>query len=383
MAIFETLTLLFKVDSSQLKKEIDDVKKKTGETAESFKDVDEQTKKTDNQFLALSKTLATVAATYFTAASVIGGFKSSIANTTDLGRFSRELDIDVETLSVWSNAIKNAGGDAAAFQNSLKSLATTFNSSGEVALAYFPELANIFQKLGPTQAQIYGQQTLGLDPDTITFLLQGRKAVEEALSRAKELGPTTEEDVKTAESFNKSVGELNDAFGKLSRTILTEILPPLTDFINVITDVVSAFTTEKPTHSETPSFLQILFPEAFPFKPKTPGATGITKEEYEAYGESTTFNEEQKPLPPISGSSHNRAYELPANYSEIYKVPTVIPQVSNSQARSLYIGDININSSSENAKEIANEVVGQIDKRSELLNQLQQSNSYFDNAVVI
>ena len=48
MSIFETFYLLFKADSSQLKKEVDDVKKKTGELTKTSKDSEDQAKKTDN-----------------------------------------------------------------------------------------------------------------------------------------------------------------------------------------------------------------------------------------------------------------------------------------------------------------------------------------------
>ena len=74
---------------------------------------------------------------------------------------------------------------------------------------------------------------------------------------------------------------------------------------------------------------------------------------------------------------------MPASYKNVPWVPPVIPQVTNSQARSLYVGSVNVNTTAQNTKEIANAVVGEIDRRSEFLNQIQQSNAYFDNAVVV
>ena len=54
MADFETFNLVFKADSSQLKREVDDVKKKTNELTETSKDSEEQTKKSNNEFVELS-----------------------------------------------------------------------------------------------------------------------------------------------------------------------------------------------------------------------------------------------------------------------------------------------------------------------------------------
>ena len=50
MSDYETFNLVFKADSTQLKREVDDVKKKTGELTESSAKSEEQTKKTDTAF---------------------------------------------------------------------------------------------------------------------------------------------------------------------------------------------------------------------------------------------------------------------------------------------------------------------------------------------
>jgi len=60
MAIFETFTLLFKADSAQLKKEVDDVNKKTKEILKLLKTL-KNNKKTDNEFVNLGKSLSAIA----------------------------------------------------------------------------------------------------------------------------------------------------------------------------------------------------------------------------------------------------------------------------------------------------------------------------------
>jgi ASC-1-like (ASCH) protein len=374
MAIFETFTLLFKTDSAQLKKEVDDVKKKTSETTEVFKDVQDQTKKTDNEFINLSKSLAAVAATYFGAASVIGGFKSSLSQTTNLSQLSKQLDVDIETLDAWGRAVENSGGSAASFQSSLQSLAETFNTSGAVALEYLPKLAEKFQNLTATQAQIYGKR-LGLSPDIITFIRQGRLSIESQVEEQKAIGVTTQKDTELAEKYNAATGKLSDSFDDLKRAILEDALPELTKLVEVLTAIVQFFTRNKENDGEvpykTPSWKEI-FSGNVPFIVEKNNKTSSPVEQ---------GKNEQVPLPPIPG--YNDTYETPASFNQMPYLPPIIPQVSNSQARSLYVGDVTINTTAQDAKGIGRDIVGQIDNQSEFLNQLQQSNANFDNGVVI
>ena len=378
MAIFETLSILFKADTSQLKKEVDDVKKKTSETTSVFKDSEEQTKKSNNEFVELSKTLASVAATYFGAASVIGAFKSSISATTDLSQLSKQLNVDIETLDAWGRAIENSGGSAQSFQSSLMALADTFNTSGEIALEYFPKLAEKFQYLSATEAQIYGKR-IGLNPGEITFLRQGPNVVNAAVEEQKAIGATTQKDAELAEKYRAETGKLSDAFDNLKRAILEDALPEIIKLVDVLTAIVQFLTLNKentgPIPYKTPTWREI-FQGKVPFR--------IEGRESASSPVETIPNEytgEQTPLPPIPGFTD--AYQQPAAYKELPYVPPVIPQVSNSQARTLYVGSVNVNSSAQNAKAVADEVITAFDKKSEFLNQLEQSNANFDNGVYV
>ena len=121
MAVFETLYLLFKADSTQLKKEVDDVKKKTNEATGSFKEIESQTKKTDNQFVNLAKSLAGVATAYFSVGSIISSFQASVAKTTGLADFARDTGVAIEVVSAFGTAFKNFGVEAEEFQGTIDS----------------------------------------------------------------------------------------------------------------------------------------------------------------------------------------------------------------------------------------------------------------------
>lgn len=379
MAIFETFTLLFKADSSQLKKEVDDVKKKTDETTKTFKDAEDQTKKTDNQFISLAKSLAAVATAYLSVGAVIGAFRSSVGNTTELAQLSRELNVNIETLDAWGGAIKNFGGDAKSFQSSLVALAKTFNASPETTLAYLPRLAETLKGLGKVQGRIYGE-SLGIDPATVSFLLQGRKAVETAIARQRELGTVNERDAQIAREFNKAIGETSDAFNDLLRALSVEILPKLTDFAKALTGIIEAFTFWKESPETAPAWEGPSWNQIFGPRPLKPTETESSKSEKK----ETTVTPKLLNPGPDKRTSTGGIYEIPTAFEQSYQIPTVIPQVTNSQARSLSVGDININTTAQDAKSIGTEVVSQLDQReTTMMDQFQQSNAYFDNGVVI
>ena len=68
-----------------------------------------------------------------------------------------------------------------------------------------------------------------------------------------------------------------------------------------------------------------------------------------------------------------------------FYIPPVIPQISNSQATSLaFNGDVHVNTTAQDARGIADSIMTELGSKGKtLLSQLQQSNSYFDNSVVV
>ena len=353
MADFETFNLIFKADSTQLKKEVDDVKKKTTETTDTFKKAEDQTKKTDNEFSNLAKSLAKVATAYFSVGSVVAGFRTSMAHTTELGQFSKELDVNIETLDAWGKAVKNSGCTAEGFMGSLRSLSTTFNGSGQATLNYLLQLSDVLHELevqgSPTTAQRYGE-SLNIDPGTVAFLRQGRTAVKAELEAQLEIGVVTANDAKAQQVFNKSLGQLADSLDQLFRTLNEVNLPVLKSFVDTITLLVQAFNklSSSPSQkalSQTPDIAKFIFREFVwgnGFKNLNEGI------------DNTFINEHQS-----------------------LKIPAAIAPVTNTQARNFHVDTINVNSASQDPGAVADNVVSRFEQ------QLQQSNSFFDNAVVV
>ena len=354
MAVFETFTLLFKADSTQLKKEVDDVKKKTGETGDTFKNVEEQTKKTDVAFLGLAKSLAGVAAAYFSIGAVLGGFSTAISSVSELALVSKELGLSTEVLDAWGKALKNFGVAPEEFANTVRTLKVLFNTTPERVVELLPEIGDTIKRLGPIEGPRYAQEELGIPAGITAFIGRGSAVYEKEIDRQKELGLVSEEDVKVAQAFNKSTGEFNDSLNELYRAVAKDLLPVLTDLVSVLTTIVEAL-----------SF----------FKKSDISVGEILDPNNQLETIKDLFEKEDYPGK-IKGLLGDKLFEyLTTPYVE--PIPVHIAPMSNSQSRSLHIGAVNVSSNASNPKDVSDEILLSLSE------QLKQSNANFDSPVVV
>ena len=359
MADFETFNLLFKADASQLKKEVDDVKKKTGELTESSKKSEEQTKKTDNEFQNFAKTLAKTAAAYFSVSSVIAGFQNTLAKTVSVGKAANILGVGVEDLDALGRAFKNFGGDAAEIQNSIATLSKEFNTTGQNIYDYVLELAEGLSKMDKATAYRFGQDTLKLSPQVISYLYQNPNLSSD-IAEQKRLGVTTQEDVDLANKFNESLGKMGDSFDRLFRAISADKLETLIKFVDGFTKIVehlNSFTRDKgrPKAHDYIRWENLLNGGFYSKPPQSP--------------ELIRQLEEERNRPAVAP---------PDPYEHLRHIPTLIPPVSNSQANNFSKGSININTTAQDGGKIYDEMLAKVNQNS----QYMQSNAYYDDMVV-
>lgn len=395
MAVFETFTLLFKADSAQLKKEVDDVKKKTGESTGEFKKAEEQAKKTDNEFLNLAKSLAGVAAAYFSVGAVVASFQASVAKTSGVAEFARDTGLAVEAISAWGTALENFGVDASVFRSSVDSIKSAFggNVNEDIVVEYLPGLAEELKRLEASETgagRRFAEQQLGLPQEFISFLLNTEKSVIDALNQQKTgAGIVTKRDAELVTDFNTATSKLSTAFDDLSAVMASDILPNLTKFANFLTGIVDAITFIKKddTPNTSADYLRKNYYGSEPWR-KPAEEKGKKEEDDRKYpnvpGVVDDPNTKTKiinlsPLPRNQIDYINRDIVEDGPGKQSFYIPPAMPTVSNSQAKSLYVGDININTTSQDAQSISNEVIRKLDQES----QFMQSNSYFDNAVVV
>lgn len=396
MAVFETLYLLFKADSTQLKKEVDDVKKKTNEATGSFKEIESQTKKTDNQFVNLAKSLAGVATAYFSVGSIISSFQASVAKTTGLSDFARDTGVAIEVVSAFGTAFKNFGVEASEFQGVIDSIFNTFGGRVRKSTIadYIPTLSNRLKELEAFETgrgRNYAEETLGISPAGTSALLGIETSILTAATKATTgRGITTAEEAKRVTDFNTATSKLSTAFDDLSKIMVDEALPTLTKLVELITELINIFIPWREERQkelrETPGTLQNL--GSFLYKNKKvpenkkegvfkPGISGIVDD---PNADTTQIN--------LGNTGDfqrdHRGTDLSIGPQSFY-IPPVIPQISNSQATSLaFNGDVHVNTTAQDARGIADSIMTELGSKGKtLLSQLQQSNSYFDNSVVV
>ena len=241
MSILETFYILFKGDSTDVKKSAKESEKavKDLETTvkSSFQKVDHSTRQVNQSFYELAKAATTFIAASVSAYTVFHRVIEASNYAGELGNISKALGVNVGTLDAWGQAVQRTGGSAAGFQNSLRNLSQHFGTSAATTLKFLPKLADAFARLGNFRAQYYGK-LLGLDEATILLLQQGRREVESVIAKQKELGVVTEKDVEISNKYTLANLQLSLAFRSLYLTLAQEILPATTAFYNTLVPII-------------------------------------------------------------------------------------------------------------------------------------------------
>lgn len=260
-SILETFFILFESNADEVKTGAKEAEKATEGLEKRTKAADVAAGKLGGSFVELARSavgaLAAVASVTAVSASVFAA-----ANAADqLGKFSEALELNIEDVDAWGRAVKLNGGSAEEFQGTVARLSQGFaefaaRGSGELGpffqslgiqmtdaagnardvLQVLPELADAFQGLNRQEAFGLGKK-LGLDEGTIMLLQRGRREVEDAIKRQKQLGAVTQEDAEIAAEFNDALDESSFAFRNLYLGVASNVLPPLTWMLNKLRDL--------------------------------------------------------------------------------------------------------------------------------------------------
>jgi hypothetical protein len=177
---------------------------------------------------------------------------SQAADTDRLGKFANLIGQSVDEINAIGEATKREGGSIDAFGSSIKGLQdaltdVTLTGGGETAsilarlgivavdatgkakdaVSLLPEIARSFESISRADAVGLGQK-LGLDQATIMLLQKGEQGFRSAVSSAKQLGVTTQEDAEAAAEFANAWADLDQIMVKTRTTINTLLLPVFT-----------------------------------------------------------------------------------------------------------------------------------------------------------
>ena len=244
MSILETFYILFKSDTSDLKKGSEEATKSTKDLNNQLNSIDKSAEKIGKKFLGLASTFAGLIASFASIHGIISGISNTVSYDINLAKQSRIIGVNPEDLDVWSNAVAQAGGTSEGFQNSLKSLSEHFHTTASVAMQALPQLADVFSHISRYAAFNYGK-AIGLDEPTILLLQQGRREVESLLKQQRELGIVTKQDAEISFKYDQEIGRLSHSFRTLYNAIVIPLLPALTSFFQVLEKGLGFLTAHK------------------------------------------------------------------------------------------------------------------------------------------
>lgn len=233
MSILDTFYVLFKADTSELKKGVETAEKEVNRVEKDLEHLSKTSDKVGESFHGLLKSAVGLFAGFASFHSVLTGAQGAIESIREIGKASRELNVDVTALDAWGHAVQRTGGSAEGFQRSLEGLAEHFGTTNEIALRVLPRLADMFSRLNPRNAQIYGK-SLGLDQATILLLQQGRREVEDTIKQQQRFGLVTKQQIDITRKFDNALYDAGRAYQSFYRELVTPLLPGFTKAIEYL-----------------------------------------------------------------------------------------------------------------------------------------------------
>ena len=259
MSLLTTFGILFNSDAGEaagdtkkLRSELEGTEKAAIEATDGIETTDQAAIDAGGSFDFMSARAVAVTASLTALATVAGVVIASAFSTDELGKFTETLGLSIEEVDAWGSAVERNGGSAESFRGSISSLNDSLtdisltgggdaaetlarlgisatNSQGQIKGVFelLPQLADSFQNLNRQEAVGLGKK-LGLDQGTILLLMQGRDAVDDLVSRQKELGQITQEDYEVAAKFNDTWADTKRVFNDLVVSAATGLLPFLT-----------------------------------------------------------------------------------------------------------------------------------------------------------
>lgn len=252
MGILDTFFLIYDADASKAEKELEKIEKKGKDVAEELTHVDKTAEKMGQSIGRGLAQLGSAIAGVFAMRALSASFMEAVTHADKLDETAQRLDISVETLSVWGDAAKEAGGSLggliasvesfngmlAAMEVTGKSRAAPFlkelgidmdnvANKGKNAFDLLPEIAKAMEGMGKQESMAIGKK-LGLDAGTIMLLQQGGRELDAMLAKHKALGAVTKEQGEIAAKFNDQIDDSTHALRSLWLQASTYVLPILT-----------------------------------------------------------------------------------------------------------------------------------------------------------
>lgn len=267
MSVLDTLYLLFKSDSKDVKKGAEDAKKASDGLEKSLLSNKQAADQLGKSFLGSVQNAQKNITRLLTLSALTAQTLKQSAQAEELGQFSERLNQNVEDITLWGKLVEHTGGTAEGFRGTIEGLTNTltefsisgggpaaevfaklgitaYDAQGQLKSAFdiIEEFGDAINELGLTneQAAKYGQ-ALGIDNATILLLQRGRGEIEKLTERHRRLGLITEEDTRIATGFNKAWRDTKTLFSSIARDIGFFFLPVITEAQILMQDFILFF----------------------------------------------------------------------------------------------------------------------------------------------
>jgi hypothetical protein len=249
--VIDSLIVTLGLDSKDVDAKAPGVRRKLGDFE---KDADKAAKSTQ----AFGKELKDVSAKLGSFLAVIGGtvavrafVKDTIDTNTQLYFLSRNLEMNTQKLFAWGAAAQEIGGNKGSIQGFMQTIA---GMPGELLLGRMPQLLPLFARMGINFREPIDQimvdlskrfagmdrkvafsfgMASGIPEDVMNLILQEPGAVQGALDRIKEFGPTGKEAAQAVE-LKRRFTDLELLIVKIGYDLLSRVTPALEKFLDIL-----------------------------------------------------------------------------------------------------------------------------------------------------
>lgn len=236
MSVLETFYILFKSDASDVKKGTKEAKDSTDQLNGSLKNTGDAGDKIGESFAQVARSFTGMISAAYVFGEIIRGIKEATNYAINVNLQSQLLGVNAQELLAWGSAVKQVGGTAESFNQSLKSLSENTGLNPNNAIRLLPLLADSFKQLGRFQSFRTGKM-LGLDENTILLLMRGRQEIQALIKTQKELFPFTERENDAFKKLGIALSNVNTGFHSVFVTAAYSIIPTLQkmaeSFLNV------------------------------------------------------------------------------------------------------------------------------------------------------
>ncbi|HJW05312.1 MAG TPA: lytic transglycosylase domain-containing protein [Rhodanobacter sp.] len=274
--VIDSLVVRLGLDSTDFKKGQADTGKAlkdTGKAADkTARDLQDSGKRAAEFFTSLTGAALKFFAVLSAGRGLADFTRSTIQGGAEVNRLARNLGMAASTISQWGNAVEVAGGDAGAFQGTLRNLSSSLTEmklTGTTGILPYLRalgvavadtsgnarpldavLLDIGDKLKalPSRADAFNiGKMMGLDEGTINLLLRGRTEVRAMLEEQRKGVALTDEQAKKSEEAAQKWAKVKQQLEANGRELIYKLMPAmeqLTQLMVKLSEVAVPFLVE-------------------------------------------------------------------------------------------------------------------------------------------